>query len=108
MLPAPPRQAVSYGTECGTLYLDRLRDGVETEPGADSWRRYSWFLRGPGMSGTAKWLALIMAGSIALALFRVSLVPILQCPDEDSHFDYAVSIYSNGGLLRAGQPPRSG
>jgi len=60
------------------------------------------------MSGTAKWLALIVAGSVALALFRVSLVPILQCPDEDSHFDYAVSIYSNGGLLRASQPPRSG
>jgi hypothetical protein len=57
---------------------------------------------------TAKWLALIVAGAVALALFRVALVPILQCPDEDSHFDYAVSIYSNGGLLQASQPPRSG
>jgi hypothetical protein len=53
-------------------------------------------------------LVAIVAGSSALNVFRVYSVPILQCPDEDSHLDYVFSIFSNRGLLRAADAPRSG
>lgn len=56
----------------------------------------------------ALWLLAIVAVVVALATVRVQTVPILQCPDEDSHLDYALGIYSNGGLLRASESPTSG
>jgi Predicted membrane protein (DUF2142) len=49
---------------------------------------------------------MLVAGS--LSIYRVYSVPILQCPDEDSHIDYAFSLYSAGRLLNARVPPTSG
>lgn len=50
-------------------------------------------------------LAVIIASSALLSLFWVFEVPILQNPDEDSHIDYAFSIYSAGRLLSARRAP---
>jgi hypothetical protein len=44
----------------------------------------------------------------AVSTYRVYSVPILQCPDENSHIDYAFSLYSAGRLLDARDPPTSG
>lgn len=53
-------------------------------------------------------LAAIIVASASMSVYRVYTVPILQCPDEDSHIDYAFSIYSAGTLLPAATPPSSG
>jgi 4-amino-4-deoxy-L-arabinose transferase-like glycosyltransferase len=50
-------------------------------------------------------LAAVIACAAALAVRWVFLVPIFQAPDEPVHFDYALCIHENGGLLRA--PPGS-
>ena len=53
-------------------------------------------------------LALVIAASTSMSVHRVYAVPILQCPDEDSHIDYAFGIYSAGALLTGATPPSSG
>src|SRR4051812_31942951 len=53
-------------------------------------------------------LILIIATSVILSYYRVFATPILLCPDEDSHLDYAFSIYSAGHLLNVRNPPSSG
>lgn len=50
-------------------------------------------------------LAGVVALGFGLALVWVFLVPILQSPDEDAHFDYALSIYAAGHLLRVTDRP---
>lgn len=50
-------------------------------------------------------LALIIIVSSALSMFWVFTIPILQCPDEDLHVDYAFSINSAGRLLNARSAP---
>lgn len=50
-------------------------------------------------------LAVILISSALLALVWVFKVPILQNPDENSHVDYAFSIYSAGRLLNVRKPP---
>lgn len=58
---------------------------------------------------TRRWaecaLVLIIVMSSTLSLFWVFTVPILQCPDEDLHLDYAFSINSAGRLLNARTAP---
>jgi hypothetical protein len=46
-------------------------------------------------------LAVIIAGSAALTLFWVFLVPIYQAADEPTHLDYALDILSHRGLFHA-------
>lgn len=53
-------------------------------------------------------LLAIISLAVGLSTYRVFQVPILQCPDEDTHFDYAIAIFSNGGLLQASKAPHSG
>ena len=53
-------------------------------------------------------LILIIAFSAAVSTYRVFSLPILQCPDEDSHIDYAFSLYSAGHLLNVRDAPSSG
>lgn len=53
-------------------------------------------------------LLAILFVSVAVSSYRVIKVPILQCPDEESHLDYAFGIYSAGRLLNAGTTPSSG
>src|SRR4051812_24274082 len=53
-------------------------------------------------------LVVIIAASALLAYYRVFAIPILLCPDEDTHIDYAFSLYSAGGLLNVRSPPSSG
>jgi hypothetical protein len=43
-------------------------------------------------------VVILLAG--ALSTVWVFLVPIFQAPDEPAHFDYAISIYSAGRLIR--------
>lgn len=43
----------------------------------------------------------IVGAAMALATYWVWLVPMFQAPDEPTHFDYALTLYSTGGLLRA-------
>lgn len=50
-------------------------------------------------------LAFIVVSSTLLSLWWVFSVPILQNPDENSHVDYAFSIYSAGRLLNVRQAP---
>ncbi|HEX6350444.1 MAG TPA: hypothetical protein VF160_13770 [Candidatus Dormibacteraeota bacterium] len=50
-------------------------------------------------------LATVIALAVLLAGWWAFAVPILQSPDEDSHFDYAMSEYSAGHLLRATERP---
>ncbi len=55
---------------------------------------------------TETWAAAgLIATAAALATVWVFLVPVLQSPDEDAHFDYAISIYAHGGLLRVRDLP---
>jgi len=49
--------------------------------------------------------AVLMVLIAANALRWVFVVPIFQAPDEDLHFDYAMSIYAAGRLIRAGELP---
>jgi hypothetical protein len=53
-------------------------------------------------------LVAIMIAAAAVSTYRVYSVPILQCPDENSHIDYAFSLYSAGRLLNVRTPPSSG
>lgn len=53
-------------------------------------------------------LIAVIITSALLAYYRVFAVPILLCPDEDSHVDYAFSLYSAGALLNVRTPPPSG
>lgn len=53
-------------------------------------------------------LAALIGAAMALAVAWALLVPIFQAPDEPTHFDYALAIYSSGGLVRAGDRPRAG
>jgi hypothetical protein len=53
-------------------------------------------------------LIAIIAASAAVSTYRVFALPILQCPDEDSHIDYAFSLYSAGSLLNVREAPASG
>lgn len=48
---------------------------------------------------------LVVAASVALAAYWVFLVPILQAPDEDAHFDYAMTYYSAGRPVGAFERP---
>lgn len=57
---------------------------------------------------TAIVLSAIISASVLMSGYRVFTVPILQGPDEDSHLDYAFSLYSAGSLMRAAEPPSSG
>src|SRR5205814_4174588 len=50
-------------------------------------------------------LTVIVVSSALLSLFWVFKVPILQNPDENSHIDYAFSIYSAGRLLNVRRAP---
>ncbi len=50
-------------------------------------------------------LGLIILSATLLSLYWVFTVPILQNPDENSHVDYAFSIYSAGRLLNVRRPP---
>ena len=50
-------------------------------------------------------LAAIILLSCLLTIHRVFFVPIFQAPDEISHFDYAVSIYSAGRPLNVRAAP---
>jgi hypothetical protein len=50
-------------------------------------------------------LAAIILLSCLLTIRWAFLIPIFQNPDENSHFDYAVSIYSAGRLLNVREPP---
>jgi len=50
-------------------------------------------------------LAAIILASVLLSICWVFKVPILQNPDENSHIDYAFSIYSAGRLLNVRRPP---
>jgi len=43
-------------------------------------------------------LVVLLAGALSAAY--AFIVPIFQAPDEAAHFDYAISIFSNGGLVR--------
>jgi len=65
--------------------------------------------RSVGQKVARRWaeciLALIIISSAVLALFWVFTVPILQNPDENSHIDYAFSIYSAGRLLNVRRVP---
>jgi hypothetical protein len=74
------------------------------------WQRYilHWRDWRPTSAVTAAILLAIMLVAGALSIYRVYSVPILQCPDENSHIDYAFSLYSAGGLLNARVPPASG
>src|SRR5215831_1631069 len=56
----------------------------------------------PAMLG----LACIIAVSAALSLYWVFTVPIFQSPDEHSHFDYAINIYSAGRPITVREPIR--
>src|SRR3954468_13905904 len=56
--------------------------------------------------GWSTWiLGVIIISSFLLSPFWVFRVPILQSPDENSHIDYAFSIYSAGRLLSFHTPP---
>jgi hypothetical protein len=46
----------------------------------------------------------VIAGSVGLALYWVWLVPIFQSPDEDTHLNYALNIYSAGRLISIREP----
>lgn len=61
----------------------------------------------PGSSSnvTRLFLAAIILLSCMLTIHRAFIVPIFQAPDEISHFDYAVSIYSAGRLLNVREAP---
>ena len=50
-------------------------------------------------------LAVELTVSAAIATGWVAVVPIFQSPDENSHFDYAISIYSAGWLINARELP---
>jgi Predicted membrane protein (DUF2142) len=50
-------------------------------------------------------LSLVVVGACLLATYWAFLVPIFEQPDEPQHFDYALSIYSAGGLLNARDRP---
>jgi hypothetical protein len=50
-------------------------------------------------------LAVIIASAAALSALWAWTVPALQYPDEDSHIDYAFSIYSAGRLLNMRRAP---
>jgi dolichyl-phosphate-mannose-protein mannosyltransferase len=50
-------------------------------------------------------LAVIVISAASLSLYWVFKVPLLQCPDEDLHVDYAFSIYSAGRLLNVRTTP---
>jgi hypothetical protein len=50
-------------------------------------------------------LATIIILSCLLTIHRVFLVPIFQAPDEISHFDYAISVYSAGRPLNVREAP---
>ena len=45
-------------------------------------------------------LAAIVAGSAALTLVWVFLVPVFQAADEPTHFDYALDLHAHRGLFR--------
>jgi 4-amino-4-deoxy-L-arabinose transferase-like glycosyltransferase len=49
-------------------------------------------------------LGAVIAGSVGLALYWVWLVPIFQSPDEDTHLNYALNIYSAGRLISVREP----
>jgi hypothetical protein len=49
-------------------------------------------------ANVATGIVILLAG--ALSSVWVFLVPIFQAPDEPAHFDYAISIYSAGRLIR--------
>jgi hypothetical protein len=59
------------------------------------WSRHAWRFA----------LGLVVAGACLLATYWVFLVPIFEQPDEPQHLDYALSIYSAGGLLNARDRP---
>jgi Predicted membrane protein (DUF2142) len=59
------------------------------------WSRHAWRFV----------LSLVVAGACLLATYWVFLVPIFEQPDEPQHLDYALSIYSAGGLLNARDRP---
>jgi len=44
-------------------------------------------------------LVAIIAASTSLSLYWVFTVPIFEAPDEQTHFDYALNIYSAGRLI---------
>ena len=50
-------------------------------------------------------LSFVIGSACLLSLYWVFTVPILQNPDENSHIDYAFSIYSADRLLTVRQPP---
>ena len=50
-------------------------------------------------------LAVELTVSGAIAIGWVAVVPIFQSPDENIHFDYAISIYSAGRLINARELP---
>jgi hypothetical protein len=50
-------------------------------------------------------LSVIIVSASLLSLVWVFTVPILQNPDENSHIDYAFTIYSTGRLLNVRRPP---
>nr|CAD6436885.1 hypothetical protein REQ54_04128 [Rhizobium sp. Q54] len=62
----------------------------------------------PSRRGVILYLLLITVLSMAFANVRATTLPMLQGPDEDTHLDYSLAIYSNGGLLRAAEAPSSG
>jgi 4-amino-4-deoxy-L-arabinose transferase-like glycosyltransferase len=50
-------------------------------------------------------LAAVVVAAVGLSTYWAVLVPIFQAPDEDVHFDYAVSVFSAGRPLRAAEKP---
>jgi hypothetical protein len=48
-------------------------------------------------------IVILLAGGLSAAW--AFIVPIFQAPDEPAHFDYAMSIYSAGHLVRASRGP---
>src|SRR5262249_53083725 len=59
-----------------------------------------------GARSSAFLLAAIVTVSTGLSLYWVFTVPIFQAPDEFTHFDYAMNIYSAGRLITCREPLR--
>lgn len=49
-------------------------------------------------------LASIVASAASLSLYWMFLVPIYEAPDEQTHLDYALNIYSAGRLISVREP----
>ncbi|HXT20076.1 MAG TPA: hypothetical protein VN923_04950, partial [Thermoanaerobaculia bacterium] len=55
-----------------------------------------------------RWAAAVaaaVAAGMAFAALRAARVPIFQAPDEDTHFDYVISVATAGRPLFAGERP---